>query len=493
MMFFYDGQIRRYLKQMIRLMSHFSIKDGDGDLKRVPVAYGDMSRLAAFAMKDGSENIIGSVPKIAVYITSLEIDRQRTSDSTFVSKVHIRERAFDENNQEYLNKEGRNYTVERLMPTPYQLGLNADIWTTNTDEKLQILEQILMLFNPSLEIQTTDNFIDWTSLTVVDLEQVNFSSRSVGSGSTETEIDIATLSFKTPIFISPPAKVKRLGVIHTIVTSIFNEHHTAIQNDDAMVDHLEYSTDHPFKSDAVVSPKITADGDMSYDFSIPKGSRSENNQVAWSTTYQNYNLMVLNNEIQLLPKDPKVAADAWKNWFLAHAKPDCYQEGITGLRLYRNDYATEIYGLLYTHPDANKLIVEWDADTLPSDTILTGPFGDNTKINYIINPLKTNPEQIKSPGGRLLLLDSGIGAAHNQDGADAWKNDDFTDFVAGENDIIEWDGNKWHVVFSAAEYEGTEPIFTTNLHTGIQYKYENGDWLLSYEGEYPHGTWQIDF
>ena len=32
-----------------------------------------------------------------------------------------------------------------------------------------------MLFNPSLEIQTTDNYIDWTSLSVVNLEWHYFS------------------------------------------------------------------------------------------------------------------------------------------------------------------------------------------------------------------------------------------------------------------------------------------------------------------------------
>ena len=78
-------------------------------------------------------------------------------------------------NEEYLNMQGKNYTVERLMPTPYNLSINADIWSTNTDQKLQILEQILMLFNPSLEIQTTDNFVDWTSLSVVNLENITFS------------------------------------------------------------------------------------------------------------------------------------------------------------------------------------------------------------------------------------------------------------------------------------------------------------------------------
>ena len=58
------------------------------------------------------------------------------------------------------------------------------------------MEQILSLFNPSLEIQTTDNYIDWTSLTSVYLEQISFSNRTQPIG-VDSEIDVGTLSFKT--------------------------------------------------------------------------------------------------------------------------------------------------------------------------------------------------------------------------------------------------------------------------------------------------------
>ena len=73
---------------------------------------------------------------MAVYITGLEQDRSRTSDSSFTSKVHIRERAYDSENNEYLNTQGKNYTVERIMPSPYTLQINLDIWSTNTDPKI---------------------------------------------------------------------------------------------------------------------------------------------------------------------------------------------------------------------------------------------------------------------------------------------------------------------------------------------------------------------
>jgi len=175
MQFFYDGQIRRYITQIIRLMSNFSYKDGDGGLKTIPVMYGDISRQVSHIIRDNSENKLPSVPRMGIYVTALEMDRTRLADASFVSKIHIRERAFDSNNNEYLNEQGKNVTVERLMPTPYTLSLNADIWTSNTEQKLQIMEQIMMLFNPSLEIQTTDNYVDWTSLSVVELAKIGFS------------------------------------------------------------------------------------------------------------------------------------------------------------------------------------------------------------------------------------------------------------------------------------------------------------------------------
>src|SRR6056300_864351 len=222
MQHFYDGQIRRYITQIVRLMSNFSYKDGSGSLTEVPVMYGDITRQVGHILRDNSENKIPSAPRMAVYVTGLEMDTTRLGDSSYVNKLNIRERAYDADGKEYLNKEGKKYTVERLMPTPYTLSVNVDIWSTNTDQKLQIMEQILMLFNPSLEIQTTDNYVDWTSLSVVNLENLTFSSRSVPVG-VDSEIDVATMTFNTPIYISPPVKVKRLGVITQVVQSIFNE------------------------------------------------------------------------------------------------------------------------------------------------------------------------------------------------------------------------------------------------------------------------------
>jgi hypothetical protein len=218
--FFYDGQVRRYLTQFMNVMSNFAYKDAKGNLVQIPVRYGDMSRQVSQILKKNSENTIPSAPFIACYIKDLQFDRPRMQDPTFVSKIHIRERAWNEQGQEYLNTQGSNYTVERIMPSPWLISFAADIWTTNTEMKLQIWEQLAVLFNPSFEIQTTDNYIDWTSLSVLDLDNQTWSSRTIPQGVNE-DIDILTMNFKAPVWITPPAKVKKLGIITKIISNVY--------------------------------------------------------------------------------------------------------------------------------------------------------------------------------------------------------------------------------------------------------------------------------
>lgn len=480
MQFFYDGQIRRYITQIVRLMSNFAYKDGKGELKTIPVMYGDLTRQVAHIIRDNSENKIPSAPRMAVYVTSLEMDRSRTADATFVSKLNVRERAFDENNQEYLNIQGANYTVERLMPTPYTLGINVDIWSTNTDQKLQILEQILMLFNPSLELQTTDNYVDWTSLTVLDLNGITFSSRGIPTG-TESEIDIATLQFTTPIFISPPTKVKKLGVITKIITSIFNEQTGNIDLGLSMPEMKAYS-DQPTDT-ARADINTTADGTVD----TSKVVRTDADAVI-GTTISDWDIVVLNSIVQIVDKGV-VGTTNWRK--VLDAYPGIYQAGISRILLERSDMNTTISGTFALNSlNENQIIVNWDADTIPTNTLINGVTNRGT-VDYIVDPLTYNPTAAKVSGLRLLILGN-IGSASNIDGADAWKNSNSTDFVAEANDIIEWNGTQWNILFDASANSNTEQLtYVTNLNTGIQYKWDGNAWLLSFEGEYRKGTWNL--
>ena len=135
-----------------------------------------------------------------------------------------------------------------------------------------------------------------------------------------------------------------------------------------------------------------------------------------------------------------------------------------------------------------QLLINWDEDTIPTDTVIVGPITTSGSVDFIVDPTKFDPSTVKQNGKRLLLL-KGIGDSDNEDGADAWKGDSNIDLVAGANDIIEWNGTNWEVIFDASTT--TNITHTTNLNTGVQYKWNGTEWLLSFEGEYRKGTWKI--
>jgi hypothetical protein len=226
MLHYYDGQIRKFLTQFVRVLSNFSIdlgKDANGNniYRQVPVNYGDLTRQVANIIKNNSENTLISAPKISAYITGLEYDRERMQNPYHIEKQHLRERDVDGSGN-YTNTLGGGYTIEKVMPSPFRLSVAADIFTTNTDMKLQIMEQILYLFNPDFEIQKSDNYIDWTSLSYIELTGTTFSSRTIPVGA-DSEIDVAQMTFSMPIWLSPPVKVSKLGVIQKIIMSIYDD------------------------------------------------------------------------------------------------------------------------------------------------------------------------------------------------------------------------------------------------------------------------------
>ena len=498
MQFFYDGQIRRYITQTIRVFSNFVVKYGDGTLVRIPVLYGDADRQAASIIRQNSENKINSTPRIAIYISELSLDRDRLSDSSYVGKMHFRERDTQidpvTGKETYNQTQGRNFTVERLMPTPFKLKLKVDIWAANTDQKLQILEQILVLFNPSLELQTTDNYIDWTSLTVLNLNDIKWSSRQVPTGN-DSPIDIASLGLDTPIWISPPAKVKHLGVITKIITS--------------------------FYQDSDSSPTGYIDG-LGEDLATPTTSLSTLLSTM-STTISQYGIQIYNKQAILLgssesstPPEPTLEIPVrrgskinWKELFNQY--PGKYVAGSSRLYLTQHNGSSVVGTIAINALDESILTVDWDPDTLTTNTGIDslgrldfeGTTNDspgyNASTSYrpnspgtfdaIVNPLTFNPGTVAA-GTRYLIIED-IGNIINTDGADAWKSTTGIDLIANANDIIEWTGTQWKVIFNSVQ-KANVMIWQTNIYTGVQYLWNGVSWIKSFEGEYRAGQWKIE-
>jgi len=60
---------------------------------------------------------------------------------------------------------------------------------------------------------------------------------------------------------------------------------------------------------------------------------------------------------------------------------------------------------------------------------------------------------------------------------------------ANENDIIQYDGSNWAVVFNSAVVTLTQ--YVTNDFTSKQFKWTGSAWISSYEGEYNPGFWRL--
>ena len=453
--FFYDGQVRRYLAQFMRIMSNFSVKDARGQLTRVPVRYGDMNRQVSQILKTNTENTIPSAPFIACYIKDLQYDRARMQEPTFVSTVNIRERAFDAAGNQYLNTQGTNYTVDRMMPVPYLADFAADIWTTNTDQKLQIWEQISVLFNPSLELQTTDNYIDWTSISVLTLKSQTWTNRAVPQG-LEQDIEILNMVFDTHVWITPPVKVKKLGIITKIITTAFSAEQGVIRND--------YSN-----ADAVLESL----GDTLLNVVVTPG---------------NFDLLVMNNVATLISQNGQtdfleINVPAYQNSWrsVLDLYPGSFKAGISQIRLKKDD-GTEIVAYISLDPvDERRMVLNIDSDTIPTNTIISG----RGTVDAIINPETFNPSGRVSGTRYLILEDLNINDQYlnpGYDGPDAWKNADNSDPQAHANDIIEWDGSQWNIVFDSTTV--TSVVYITNSYTGVQYKWSYGSWSKSFEGVY---------
>jgi hypothetical protein len=461
MLHFYEGQVRKFITQFIRILSNFSVETGKGadgsvQLRAVPVVYGDPTRQVANILRNNSENTLQYAPRIAAYVRELNYDRERMQNPYHIEKQHLRERDVDADGN-YTNQMGAGYTVEKVMPSPFRLEVSADIWTTNTDQKLQIMEQILYLFNPDFEIQKTDNYIDWTSLSYVELTGTTFSSRTIPVGA-DSEIDIATLTFSMPIWISPPVKVKKLGVVQKIIMSIYD--------DDGGI------------------AKGLIDGELT--------SRSY-------ITPNNFGLLVTGNQLRLLGStgtnvksggdgfytggnapsslDPFDTFGPAVNWKVLLDQYGKVTNGTSQIRLTQPN-GNEIIGTVATTTlDDTILLYTIDGDTIPSNSL--------TAVKKIINPATFDPGTPANGDRYLVINDVGDSTASFQ--SQTWGT-----LVASVGDIIEYNSStsKWNIAFDASNPDSTQH-YVTNLNTGIQYRFNGTEWVKSYEGVYTQGNWSI--
>jgi hypothetical protein len=454
--YFFDGQLRAYRLQIARIFHGFQYesktRDGTSVLRQVPVRWGRTDRMVEHIMRNNSENVMNSVPFISVYDDGLSLAPDRRQNPMHYEHIKVAEREFNEETNSYTTKPGNKYSVERIMGVPYNMTIKVDIWTSNQYQKDQLFEQIGVLFNPTMDFQTSTNPLDWTALASIEMKDLSFSSSSVPVG-TETPIDILSFSFECPIWINPPAKVYQQKVIQQIVTNILEEHPCFAKG--TGVDYY----DEDLLGRTIATP-------------------------------MNYRVFIDGNEIWLLSDqgcrfDENGIPLSWKNLLPKYGKfrP---ATSIFALRKYDahpSDNSKTIYGTLDYHPAQDNILL-WSIDplTLPGSTM--------DPINAIIDPHQVFPGvglPSAANGQRYMMLEDigGTDGPNGQSGATvAWGP-----LTASKNDIIMFNGTVWQVVFDSKT--ATTEGFVTNLYTNKQLHWDKTQWELSIDGQYAPGMWRI--
>jgi len=213
--YFYENQIRSYLLQFCNIFAGLRVKTGKGESGEtefitVPITIGSKDRVVAAIQAGNTQNKPFSLPVMAAYMTNISLSSTRKGIGVVDKRVFLPAGGVYPDDLK---------TVTRVMPVPYVMSTQLSIYASNTDQMMQILEQLLVLFDPVLQIQTSDSVFDWTKITTVELVGVT-NEENYPSGIDKRVIQWS-LDFEVPIYISVPIDIKD-EMVRKIVIQIGN-------------------------------------------------------------------------------------------------------------------------------------------------------------------------------------------------------------------------------------------------------------------------------
>ncbi len=209
--YYFNGQLARYVNQFQSIFQGLQVqigkRNGD-DEKLIPVEihYSHCDRVLASIIADNTQNKPLKLPTMSTYMSGLSIAMNRARGvGVEIRSAYVPVGGLVPNDIK---------VVHQRLPVPYDLTMDLNIYTSNTNQHFQILEQILPIFDPSINIQTSDSPYDITRLTKVELKDVQLDTNyPIG---TDRRIIQSKLTFTMPIEMQVPADVR-----HDIVEKIF--------------------------------------------------------------------------------------------------------------------------------------------------------------------------------------------------------------------------------------------------------------------------------
>lgn len=202
--YYYGGQIKRYINQFAQVFSEMYVTVGKNDsgsatsYVRIPMYYGSPDRVVSSLKAENTQNKPIRVPAFTIKLEELSLALDRKSGTNTEYRYTVFPVGGD------IKKDLR--AVYKLKPLPYSFTFSVTALTSNSDQMFQILEQILLLFDPMLQFQSGDARHDWTKIIDAELTAVEIEDNR--SQDTDGRILQTRLGFVVRAYMSPPANIK---------------------------------------------------------------------------------------------------------------------------------------------------------------------------------------------------------------------------------------------------------------------------------------------
>ena len=173
-----------------------------------------MDRIVGEVLNKHGSFTAQKLPILSGYLTGIDLNAEKRK-----SRKH-------QENITYVRKsDSAKITSSKTMGTPYIGSLDLSIFASNSKQMMQILEQILLIFNPRLTIQTSEDIHDWSYISQVELLSIS-NEENVPTG-VDSRAIIQTLSFQFDFWLNYP-RVEHTSVIEQIIMNVNDNTNTIV-------------------------------------------------------------------------------------------------------------------------------------------------------------------------------------------------------------------------------------------------------------------------
>ena len=204
---FYHESIRKVIVSFGTMFNNISLvrKDNSGNIiqsMKVPLAYGPREKFLVRLNEDAdlTKQVAITLPRIGFEIQNLEYDAGRK-----LNRV-----------QRFKKVKGANdkQLDAQYMPVPYNLSIELYVMAKQSDDALQIVEQILPYFQPDYTLTINDNVsMDSKRDVPIVLNSISYEDNYQGDFTTRRAL-IYTLSFTAKFYLYGPVTSSK--VIKTV-------------------------------------------------------------------------------------------------------------------------------------------------------------------------------------------------------------------------------------------------------------------------------------